>query len=96
MTSVSSKVIADIAARTPVDLRRVYMTGISNGGMMAYAMAAEASDPRRRHLLGVGPGRDPGHPPDPGRADHGVPQRQRSDCQVRRHPNKNPPKLASR
>jgi polyhydroxybutyrate depolymerase len=36
-------VIADIAARTPVDLRRVYMTGISNGGMMAYAMAAEAS-----------------------------------------------------
>jgi polyhydroxybutyrate depolymerase len=37
------KVIADIAAKTPVDLRRVYMTGISNGGMMAYAMAAEAS-----------------------------------------------------
>jgi polyhydroxybutyrate depolymerase len=37
------KVIADVAARTPVDLRRVYMTGISNGGMMAYAMAAEAS-----------------------------------------------------
>lgn len=37
------RVIADIAARTPVDLRRVYMTGISNGGMMAYAMAAEAS-----------------------------------------------------
>jgi polyhydroxybutyrate depolymerase len=38
------KVIADIAARTPVNLRRVYVTGISNGGMMAYAMAAEASD----------------------------------------------------
>jgi polyhydroxybutyrate depolymerase len=37
-------VIANVAARTPVDLRRVYMTGISNGGMMAYAMAAEASD----------------------------------------------------
>jgi polyhydroxybutyrate depolymerase len=37
------KVIADIAARSPVDLRRVYMTGISNGGMMAYAMAAEAA-----------------------------------------------------
>ena len=36
-------VIADVAARTPVDLRRVYMTGISNGGMMAYAFAAEAS-----------------------------------------------------
>ncbi len=38
------KVIADIARRTPTDLRRVYMTGISNGGMMAYAMASEASD----------------------------------------------------
>jgi len=38
------KVISDIAARTRVDLRRVYVTGISNGGMMAYAMAAEASD----------------------------------------------------
>ncbi len=38
------KVISDIASRTPVDLRRIYMTGISNGGMMAYAMAAEASD----------------------------------------------------
>jgi polyhydroxybutyrate depolymerase len=37
------KVIADVASRTPVDLRRVYMTGISNGGMMAYAFAAEAS-----------------------------------------------------
>src|SRR6202041_2943857 len=37
------KVIANVAARTPVKLRRVYMTGISNGGMMAYAMAAEAS-----------------------------------------------------
>ena len=32
-----------MAARTPVNLRRVYMTGISNGGMMAYAFAAEAS-----------------------------------------------------
>ncbi len=38
------QVIADVAARTPVDLRRVYVTGISNGGMMAYAMAAKASD----------------------------------------------------
>jgi polyhydroxybutyrate depolymerase len=36
-------VISDAAAHTPVDLRRVYVTGISNGGMMAYAMAAEAS-----------------------------------------------------
>ena len=37
-------VIADIAKHTPVNLRRVYFTGISNGGMMAYAMASEASD----------------------------------------------------
>ncbi len=37
------KVISDIATHTPVDLRRVYATGISNGGMMAYALAAEAS-----------------------------------------------------
>ena len=36
-------VISDAAARTPVDLRRVYVTGMSNGGMMAYAMAAQAS-----------------------------------------------------
>ncbi len=35
--------ISNIAARTPVDLRRVYVTGMSNGGMMAYAMAAQAS-----------------------------------------------------
>jgi polyhydroxybutyrate depolymerase len=38
------KVISDVASHTPVDLRRVYVTGMSNGGMMAYAMAAEASD----------------------------------------------------
>jgi polyhydroxybutyrate depolymerase len=37
------RVISTIAGRTPVDLRRVYATGISNGGMMAYALAAEAS-----------------------------------------------------
>jgi polyhydroxybutyrate depolymerase len=36
-------VIADVAKRTPVNLRRVYITGISSGGMMANAMAAEAS-----------------------------------------------------
>jgi polyhydroxybutyrate depolymerase len=38
------KVIADVGTHTPVDTRRVYVTGISNGGMMAYAMAAEASN----------------------------------------------------
>ncbi len=37
------KVISTIASRTRVNLRRVYVTGMSNGGMMAYAMAAEAS-----------------------------------------------------
>ncbi len=36
-------VITNVASRTPVDLRRVYVTGMSNGGMMAYAMAAQAS-----------------------------------------------------
>ena len=37
------RVIDDVAKKTPVDLRRVYVTGMSSGGMMAYAMAAEAS-----------------------------------------------------
>jgi polyhydroxybutyrate depolymerase len=43
------KVISDIASRTPVDLRRVYITGMSSGGMMSYAMAAEAS----RHIAAI-------------------------------------------
>ena len=84
------KVIADIAARTPVDLRHVSMTGISNGGMMAYAMAAEAYGPHRRHLVGVGPGRDPGDPPDPGRAHHGVPQCREPIAEFDGTPNANP------
>jgi len=33
-----------MAARTPIDRRRVYATGISNGGMMSYRLAAQASD----------------------------------------------------
>ena len=36
-------VIGDVAAHTPIDRRRVYVTGMSNGGMMAYTMAAKAS-----------------------------------------------------
>jgi polyhydroxybutyrate depolymerase len=36
-------VLDDLAARTTVDKRRVYATGISNGGMMAYRLAVDAS-----------------------------------------------------
>jgi len=34
----------DLAARTPLDRTRVYATGLSNGAMMSYRLAAEASD----------------------------------------------------
>jgi polyhydroxybutyrate depolymerase len=34
--------LEDLAARTPVDVARVYATGLSNGSMMAYRLAAEA------------------------------------------------------
>jgi polyhydroxybutyrate depolymerase len=37
-------VLDDVALRTPIDATRVYVTGLSNGGMMAYRLAAEASD----------------------------------------------------
>ena len=88
------KVIADIATKTPVDLRRVYMTGISNGGMMAYAMAAEASG----HVAAIssisGQVEIPVIHPTPRRADHGVPQRERSDRQVGRHPEQEPASAA--
>jgi polyhydroxybutyrate depolymerase len=36
-------VIDDIAARTRIDNARIYATGLSNGSMMAYRLAAEAS-----------------------------------------------------
>lgn len=36
--------VEELAARTPVDRRRVYVAGHSNGGMMAYRVAAEAGD----------------------------------------------------
>lgn len=36
--------LEDLARRTPVDASRVYATGLSNGSMMAYRLAAEASD----------------------------------------------------
>ena len=37
-------VLDDLARRTPVDHSRVYATGLSNGSMMAYRLAAEASE----------------------------------------------------
>ena len=36
--------IDNLAERFPVDRRRIYATGMSNGGMMAHRLAAEASD----------------------------------------------------
>ena len=43
-------VISDVAARTPVDLRRVYVVGLSNGGMMSYRYGCE----RAGRIAGVG------------------------------------------
>ncbi len=37
-------VLDDIARRTPLDRHRVYATGLSNGAMMAYRLAAQAAD----------------------------------------------------
>jgi polyhydroxybutyrate depolymerase len=36
--------VADIAAAYPIDPQRITATGLSNGGMMAYRLACEASD----------------------------------------------------
>ena len=36
--------LEDLARRTPVDAARVYATGLSNGAMMAYRLAAEAPE----------------------------------------------------
>lgn len=35
--------LGDLAERTPIDRTRIYATGLSNGSMMAYRLAAEAS-----------------------------------------------------
>jgi polyhydroxybutyrate depolymerase len=43
--------IDDLAARTPIQSRRVYATGISNGGMMSYRLAAQAST----HIAAIAP-----------------------------------------
>lgn len=37
-------VVADVTAKTCLDRHRIYATGLSNGGMMAYRLACEASD----------------------------------------------------
>jgi polyhydroxybutyrate depolymerase len=37
-------VVDDVARRTAIDVRRVYATGHSNGGMMAYRLGAERAD----------------------------------------------------
>jgi polyhydroxybutyrate depolymerase len=37
-------VLDDVAARYPVDMRRVYVTGLSNGAMMAYRVAGALSN----------------------------------------------------
>ena len=37
-------VIADLEKRVPIDRTRIYATGLSNGAMMSYRMAAEAPD----------------------------------------------------
>lgn len=36
--------IDDLSGRTPIDRSRIYATGLSNGSMMAYRLAAEASE----------------------------------------------------
>jgi poly(3-hydroxybutyrate) depolymerase len=37
-------VITDVESQTPIDARRVYVVGMSNGGMMAYRAACEMPD----------------------------------------------------
>ena len=44
-------VIDDLKARTPIERRRVYATGMSNGAMMSYRLAAQASD----HIAAIAP-----------------------------------------
>ena len=43
-------VMTDVAARTPVDLRRVYVVGLSNGAMMSYRYGCQ----RAGRVAGVG------------------------------------------
>jgi polyhydroxybutyrate depolymerase len=43
-TAFLRAMVADIASTYPIDPRRIYATGMSNGGMMAYRLACEAAD----------------------------------------------------
>lgn len=43
--------IEDLAARTPIENRRVYATGLSNGAMMSYRLATQASS----HIAAIAP-----------------------------------------
>lgn len=40
----AAAVVADVSGRTPIDRRRVYATGHSNGAIMAYRLAAERAE----------------------------------------------------
>ena len=40
--AVAHAIVDDVARRVPVDRRRVYATGFSNGGMMSYRLACES------------------------------------------------------
>jgi polyhydroxybutyrate depolymerase len=37
-------IVAQLAEKVPIERRRIYATGLSNGGMMAHRLAAEAGD----------------------------------------------------
>ena len=74
-----SAMVAAIERATPVDTRRVYATGISNGGMMAYRLACST-----KIFAAIGPdsATELGTCPDPARisvihihgtADHNIP-----------------------
>lgn len=74
-----SAVVGDVSSSVPIDRRRVYATGISNGGMLAYRLACDttlfaAIGPDSATLLGACP------TPAPlsvihihGTADHNIP-----------------------
>ena len=45
------RVLDDLAAATPIDVSRIYATGMSNGAMMCYRLASEMAD----RLAGIAP-----------------------------------------